>query len=295
MKIVNILGGLGNQMFQYALALALREKHPEEIIRIDTSAFNGYPLHNGYELKRIFNVNIPDATLKEQMTIFYPLRNYRMWQLGRKLLPKKKTVIVELNDMRYNPEIRELKTSGYYLGYWQTEKYFSDIRSNILDAFSFPQVSDRVNRNLIMELCGKIAVSIHVRRGDYLNIGNAQGICTLHYYQNAILYMLKRVRPDVFLIFSDDIDWCRTNLSESFGEIQTIYVDWNKGKESYRDMQLMSLCNHNIIANSSFSWWGAWLNQNPEKIVIAPARWMNNGGWVDIIPNDWIKINTPSK
>ena len=295
MKIVNILGGLGNQMFQYALALALREKHPEEIIRIDTSAFNGYPLHNGYELKRIFNVNIPDATLKEQMTVFYPLRNYRMWQMGRRFLPKKKTVIVESNNMRYTSEILELRTSGYYLGYWQTEKYFSDIRSKVLDSFSFPQISDRVNHNLITDLYGKITVGVHIRRGDYLKIENAQGICNLNYYKKAILCMLERVRPDVFLIFSDDIDWCRANLSESFGKIQTIYVDWNKGKESYRDMQLMSLCNHNIIANSSFSWWGAWLNRNPEKIVIAPTRWMNNGGWVDIIPNDWLKIITSSK
>lgn len=293
MKIVNILGGLGNQMFQYAFALALSEKWPNESVRIDTSGFNGYPFHNGYELKRIFNVSLPETSLIEKMSVFYPLLNYRMLKIGIRILPKRKTVIKEPKDMSFDPNILRLKDSGYYLGYWQTEKYFNDIRQTILDVFTFPHFLPKSkNQNLSKEIIDKVTVSVHVRRGDYLKIGNACGICTLEYYNKAISNILERIQPDTFLVFSDDIDWCQKNLSTSFGTIQAIYVDWNNGLDSYRDMQLMSLCNHNIIANSSFSWWGAWLNSHPDKIVITPYKWMNNGGWVDIIPKDWITINT---
>ena len=296
MKIVNILGGLGNQMFQYAFALALSKRWPNEPVRIDTSGFNGYPLHNGYELKRIFNVSLPKTSIKEQMSVFYPLLNYRMWQIGTRILPKRKTIIKEAEDMKFDPNVLNSEKSSYYLGYWQTEKYFSDIREIVLDAFSFPPfLPESKNQILSMEIIDKITVSIHVRRGDYLKIGNACGICTIDYYKKAISSIFKRIKPNTFLIFSDDIDWCKVNLSESLGAIQTIYVDWNNGSESYRDMQLMSLCNHNIIANSSFSWWGAWLNNHTDKIVITPDKWMKNGGWVDIIPADWIIINTSTK
>lgn len=291
MKIVNILGGLGNQMFQYALAIALQSKHPEKIIKIDISGFKGYPLHNGYELQRIFSTALPFADIKDQISLFYPLRNYKMWQLGIKFLPKRNTVIYENEDMKYNFEIIETKKSSYYLGYWQTEKYFKNIRPRILQAFSFPEIPNNSPNSYISNLISNHnAIAIHVRRGDYVKIGNTQGICSLEYYKNAIEYIKTKTNPEIFLIFSDDIDWCKKELSQYLGNITTTYVDWNRKENSFRDMQLMSLCKHNIIANSSFSWWGAWLNQNPDKIVVAPSRWMNSGGWVDIIPEGWHTI-----
>lgn len=292
MKIVNIIGGLGNQMFQYALALALRERYVEEKILIDISGFNGYPLHNGYELKIIFNVDIPEASIKQQLSVCYPLRNYRMWQFGRKLLPKRKSIIIENIDKQFDKSVLDRNSSAYYLGYWQTEKYFFDIRETVLNAFTFPSIDvDTANFNLIGYIRDKVTVSVHVRRGDYLKINNAQGICTIDYYQKAITKIKKSVNPDIFLIFSDDIDWCQQNLGDLFNPTETIYVDWNKGENSYRDMQIMSLCKHNVIANSSFSWWGAWLNRNPSKIVVSPSVWMNGGGLHDIIPENWIKVN----
>lgn len=291
MRIVNILGGLGNQMFQYALAVALQAAHPKEAVRIDPSGFKGYPLHNGYELKRIFDVKIPEASFMEQMSVYYPLRNYRMWQIGNKVLPKRSSMMTESADMRFAPEVLSSPRSLYYLGYWQTEKYFKDVCQEILEAFAFSRFSpDSPNEKLAEHIAGKNTVSIHIRRGDYLKIGNTQGICTLEYYKKAIDKLKEYITPELFLVFSDDIQWCRDNLADSFGEIHVRFVDWNRGDESYRDMQLMSLCSHNIIANSSFSWWGAWLNNNPDKIVITPSRWMNGEGWVDIIPDNWIKI-----
>lgn len=291
MKIVNILGGLGNQMFQYAFAVALQAKHPSEKIKIDSSGFKGYPLHNGFELKRIFDIELPEASIKEQMSLFYPLRNYRMWQIGNKVLPHRASTVYEPEDMHYVPELLLNTDSAYYLGYWQTEKYFRDIRPQILDVFTFPPFPLTSKNNEIVGLLQtKNVVSVHVRRGDYVNIGNTQSICTLEYYHQGIKKMKVTVSPEQFLIFSDDIGWCRENLAAAFGDVPCMYVDWNKGSESFCDIQLMSLCKHNIIANSSFSWWGAWLNQNPDKVVIAPSRWMNNGGWVDIIPSDWVTI-----
>lgn len=288
MKIVNILGGLGNQMFQYALAVALKKKFPVEIVKIDPSGFKGYPLHNGYELKRIFNASLPEATVMDQTKVFYPLRNYRMWQLGTRLLPKRSTTVKENDEMRFTPSILTGEGDAYYLGYWQTEKYFKDIRETVLETFKFPQFDENSKNVTVMrKLEVQNVVGIHVRRGDYVAIGNTQGLCTPDYYRQAIEMMMEKTKPSVFLVFSDDIEWCRNNIPAFLGDVPAEYVDWNKGADSYRDMQLMSLCSHNIIANSSFSWWGAWLNRTPGKVVIAPSRWMNGRGWVDIIPEDW--------
>lgn len=291
MKIVNILGGLGNQMFQYALALAL-EKHcgARTVVRIDPRAFNGYPIHNGYELKRIFNVKIPEATVCEVTKIAYPFLNYRIWQLCR-LLPKRKTIKYEWKSMAYDERVFANTHDEYLIGYWQTERYFRPFRQDIIKAFAFPPFeTGSQNEALSEELKQKCSVAVHIRRGDYLKINNTSGICTIAYYQKAIARIKEFITSDVFVIFSDDIDWCMEQFGTIIGDADIRFVNWNKGKESYRDMQLMSLCKHNIIANSSFSWWGAWLNQNPNKIVIAPSRWMNSEGWSEIIPEDWITI-----
>lgn len=291
MKIVNILGGLGNQMFQYALALAL-EKHFSELteIRIDPRPFRGYPIHNGYELKRIFDVKIPEATVREVTKIAYPFFNYRLWQLCR-FLPKRKTIKYEWKSMAYDERVFANTHDEYLIGYWQTERYFHAIRQSVLKAFAFPPFEvGSINANLEKELQQLHSVSIHIRRGDYLKISNTSGICTIDYYHKAISKLKKLITPDVYVIFSDDIEWCREQFGSAIGDKEIIFVNWNKGKDSYRDMQLMSLCKHNIIANSSFSWWGAWLNQNPDKIVIAPSRWMNSESWSEIIPQDWMTI-----
>ena len=289
MKIVNILGGLGNQMFQYALALAIKNRC-EDNVRIDPRAFRGYPIHNGYELKRIFKVSIPEATVGEVMKVAYPFLNYRIWQLCR-LLPKRKSMRYEWKSMAYNERVFTNAKTEYLIGYWQTERYFYPIRWEILKAFTFPSFEPgSKNESLGKELQQENSVALHIRRGDYLEIGNTSGICTIDYYKKAIAHIKEKVSPKVYSVFSDDIDWCIGQFGAIISDSDIRYVNWNKGKESFRDMQLMSLCKHNIIANSSFSWWGAWLNQNPEKIVIAPSLWMNSEGWSEIIPDDWITI-----
>lgn len=290
MKIVNILGGLGNQMFVYAMYLALKEAHPDEEVYICKRSYNGYPLHNGYELNRVFHANAPEASVWQLAKIAYPYWNYRTWQLMRHLFPKRSCMLSGTEDIPFDYENVTRKEDGFYDGYWQNENNFLPIRNKILKAFSFPQFNDNKNIELAELITNKRAVSCHVRRGDYLK-DPLYGVCTSEYYVKAIDEINKKVSPELYCVFSDDIKWCKENLGEIIGkDKEIVFVDWNKGENSFRDMQLMSLCNHNIIANSSFSWWGAWLNNHADKVVVAPNIWMNKPMVNDPLCDSWIKI-----
>ena len=289
MKIVKILGGLGNQMFQFSLALSLHNKYPEETVKMDTSCFRYYPLHNGYELSKIFGVSMDSASMTDLIKVAYPYFNYRLWQIGSRIMPKRRSMLTQLFDIEFEPLVFD-KNISYFDGYWQSEKYFKDIRPIILNSFKFRPFADVQNINLLKELNKHTTVSVHIRRGDYLKIPMYRDICTLDYYRNAVQYIKSMVQIDKFIIFSNDIDWCLKNSEHIFGRSNFIIVDWNHKENSFKDMQLMSLCTHNIVANSSFSWWGAWLNNNPTKIVIAPHKWTNGNLNMDTIPENWIKI-----
>lgn len=196
----------------------------------------------------------------------------------------KGTTYLELN-------INELHRddSVFYDGYWQNEKWFRDIRTIILETFKFPRFVDKRNKELVSLLDNCNAVSCHVRRGNYL-LDERYLVCTPKYYAEAISLMNNKVTPDLYVVFSDDIDWCKLNLPTVIGNRKVVYVDWNKKESSYRDMQLMSLCRHSIIANSSFSWWGAWLGQYEDKVVIAPSKWVREPIINNPICDNWIKI-----
>lgn len=289
MKIVKILGGLGNQMFQYALFLSLKERFPHEQVMIDTSCFRNYPLHNGFEINRIFSQNAPVASWRDILKVAYPYPNYRFWQIGKYILPKRKTMYVERKDSSYDATILLQSGNRYYDGYWQHEEYFEDVRESIYKVFSFPAVTDCRNKKIVERIRAVNSVSLHIRRGDYANHPLFRGICDLNYYEQAIGYLEENVQPQLYCIFSNDIQWCERHLSDLLMGKDVVYVDWNKGAQSFVDMQLMSLCKHNIIANSSFSWWGAWLNRHPRKVVVSPKKWMNVE-LDDPIPSSWIKL-----
>lgn len=290
MKIVNILGGLGNQMFVYAMYLALKEAHPDEDIYICKRSYKGYPLHNGYELGNVFGADAPEVSLWQLVKIAYPYWNYRTWQLMRHFFPKKSCMLSGTEDIPFDYENVTRKEDGFYDGYWQNENNFLPIRDKILEVFSFPQFNDKRNIELAELITNKRAVSCHVRRGDYLK-DPLYGVCTSEYYVKAIDEINRKVSPDLYCVFSDDVKWCKENLGEIIGkDKEIVFVDWNKGENSFRDMQLMSLCNHNIIANSSFSWWGAWLNNHDDKVVVAPNIWMNKPMVNDPLCDSWIKI-----
>lgn len=291
MKIVNILGGLGNQMFVYAMYLALKEAHPEEDVLLCRRSYKGYPLHNGYELDSIFGIEAPEASLVQLAKVAYPFYNYKTWQLMRHFFPQRKSMASGTTQIPFDYKEVTREDDAFYDGYWQNERNFLPIREKVIETFTFSKFTDEKNLALAKKLSGVRAASCHLRRGDYLT-DPVYGVCNANYYERAVTELNQAVNPDLYCVFSDDIEWCKENLVDLIGrDKEVIFVDWNKGKESYRDIQLMSLCHYNIIANSSFSWWGAWLNNHEDKVVLAPEIWMNKPLVNDPICDSWKRIN----
>lgn len=290
MKIVKILGGLGNQMFQYAMYLGLKEAFPEEDVKIDISCFKGYSNHNGFELSKVFGVTPEVASFTDVMAVAYPYWNYRLWQVGSRILPKRKTMCVESHQGRFDATVLTVAGNRYFDGYWQDERYFKHVADIVKRTFDVPFVDDR-NKKAADVIASKNTVSIHVRRGDYINHPVYRGICDKEYYRRAICKIKEVGNPEQYCFFSNDIEWCRENLLDLIPGKQIVLVDWNKGQHSWQDMMLMRLCKYNIVSNSSFSWWGAWLNMHNDSIVIAPSRWNNIPDNEFMLPESWIKID----
>ena len=279
MLIISCCGGLGNQMFQYAFYFKLKTLNKK--VKFDISYFDKNFIHNGFELEELFNLQVKKAFKFESLFLKFlrkiGLKSYVFFQNNPS------------DVIKFHPEFYMLDNI-LLAGYWQSYKYFKDIEDEIRLAFIFKIKLDEKNDKLLKSINKGISVSIHVRRGDYLKPENKifQSICTAIYYKNAIKYIERYVNNPHYYIFSNDIKWCKQNLNLK----NVTYVDWNIGKDSYKDMQLMSYCKHNIIANSSFSWWGAWLNNNPNKIVCVPEKWFDLPGCEtkDICPDEWIRI-----
>lgn len=289
MKIVRFMGGLGNQMFQYALYRKLQ--YLNQSVKADVGWFGENIIHNGFEISKIFrNIDLEIAA-KDEISSLSDISNGFFNVVRRKILRKYKTTHYKEKGLFFQPEVFEMADNLYLDGYWQSEKYFFDIRNLLLEEFKFPKIESEYNRKILDIIENSNSVSIHVRRGDYLNNNIYSNICSEKYYKSAINLIMKRINEPVFFIFSDDIEWCKERLF-SEREKNIHFVDNNQGENSFIDMQLISLCKYNIIANSSFSWWGAWLNNYKNKIVIAPEKWVNikKSKINDILPSDWIKI-----
>ena len=292
MVIVNVIGGLGNQMFQYALGRALSIQLNEPL-RLDLSGFAGYGLHQGYELDKVFTCNPAIASAAE----VHELMGWRTNQLARKLLARNGLRFLRGNHFvvephfHYWPGIRKVSGPAYLQGYWQSEKYFIDAADAIRDDFTFRRPFSKTNAELATRIGQTEAVSLHIRRGDYASNRKTNatlGLCSPGYYRAAVRYIAERTQSPEFFVFSDDIAWAKDNIGI---EYRCHYIDHNRGVESYNDMRLMSLCQHHIIANSSFSWWGAWLNRHQEKTVVAPSKWFANNYLAgDLLPDTWVTL-----
>lgn len=269
MKIVKFLGGLGNQMFQYAFYLALKKSFKE--VKADLTAFDNYTLHNGFELENIFSIHLNTVTPFD-LNLYLPHNRKFIWRKLRQIYRTKNAYWEETPQFAFHDKIFDDSTNKYYWGYWQHTDYVNKVETELREAFIFPPIVDPQNSELLHKIKQQTTIAVHVRRGDYLSESLLGGICDSLYFQEAISYIKDKMENPLFIIFSNDIAWCR----EEFKELNTIFVDWNTGKNSFEDMRLMSHCDHNIIANSSFSWWGAWLNENPKKIVISPSKWVND-------------------
>lgn len=300
MKIVHISGGLGNQMFQYAFALSLRQLHKDDIIKVDTQhyklpVFKKYKgndfYHNGFEIVNVFpNADIPVAGFREIVRLSYYIPNYFLFRLFRRILPiRKKEYVHNVRQYFCYDELALTKAGDlYYEGVWASFHYFEGIKDELKRVYAH-SVPNEYNSILMREMYEVDSVGIHVRRGDYNTDPEFGGVCDDSYYKNAIAKIKSDGKDHVFFIFSNDLKWCKDNLENWIGNNKIVYITENRGKDSCWDMFLMRYCKDLVIANSSFSWWGAFMNDRNGRII-APKKWVNRDCIVDIWDPKWIKL-----
>jgi len=292
--IVKLIGGLGNQMFQYALGQHLAMKN-NSTLKLDIQGFKNYKLRN-YDLN-CFNIQENIARSKDLMCVSLPSDRF-IHKIGKhlevKLTGVQQIQYIKEQKSDFQPEILSLGDNIYLDGYWQSEKYFLDIENIIRNEFSIVNPLTSTSQNIAEQIKGCESVSIHVRRGDYVSNPVANqilGVCSLDYYNSAIQLMNKKLKCPHYFIFSDDLAYMETIFKDNSSVSIVSHNNLDKNND-FQDLYLMSLCQHQIIANSTFSWWAAWLNRNKYKIVIAPEKWfkdksMNSN---DLIPKNWITI-----
>lgn len=297
MIIVSMGGGLGNQMFEYAFYLQLKTLYPNEEIKVDTRYV--FPVsHNGIELFDIFGI-IPVVATKEDVLSL--TKGYKLYGEGfssntiiEKILRRIKNKFQSAPDsMRIQEDFTEFSKiflsidenqSVYFYGPFANYHYFSEIEEVIKETYLFPTINDKTNKKYKHEIEQCNSVSIHIRRGDYITEGVE--LAKPEFYKKALDIMEDKVDSAKYFVFTDDKEYARELFSDAE---KFVIVEGNSGKDSFRDMQLMSLCKHNITANSSFSFWGAFLNRNKDKIVVSPNQAFT-GCKYPFVCDDWILL-----
>lgn len=299
MIITRLIGGLGNQMFQYAAGRALSESTGQKL-RLDLTSLRKYRLHQGYQFNEIFTGDFQIASNLDLFTVL----GFRMRRDTRgsaspdpSVLQKRLGRKVNQPTHNYWEGFDSLSGPKYLSGYWQSEKYFKGSREKIAQTFTFRDILTDENKRISDNILNSTSVSVHVRRGDYVSNPNVKafhGICEWPYYHKAIEHMRASLSRPHFFVFSDELQEARHEL----GQAEDItYVTGNVGHLSYYDMMLMSQCKHHIIANSSFSWWGAWLANahgytDDGHIVISPKNWFARSTETieDIYMPNWLRF-----
>ncbi len=280
MIITRLHGRLGNQMFQYAAAAALAARHATQVALDPREAL----ARGEGVLTRVFDLPLaPTPALPP--TKRDSLLGYALWRyLGRAPHHRRE------QGLGFNPAFDDWGDHSYLHGYWQSDRYFAPIAAQIRRDFTFPAFSNHDNADMAERIQSGTAIALHVRRGDYVALA-AHVLCDQAYYDAALARILDGLPgdPHVF-VFSDDPQWAKDNLPLP---VRKTVVDFNGPDTDFEDMRLMSLCQHNITANSSFSWWAAWLNAHPDKRVAAPARWFGDPKLSnpDILPRGWMRIS----
>ena len=284
-------------MFQYAVGRQLAETH-KTLLKLDLSSFESdyrkYDLH-------CFHIQAYPATADEiadvqgnygaiEEVALKITRKLGFW--GSALRLARKGAVIQEKQFHFDPNVLRVPKYSYLDGYWQTEKYFPDVREILRQEFQVKYWQDSKSESLSDLISSTNSIAIHIRRGDYA--ANSayhyiHGLCSLDYYHQSTEWMISKVSNPHFFVFSDEPQWAKENLKLGF---PLTIVDHNGGDRSYEDLRLMSQCKHQIIANSSFSWWAAWLNNHPQKSVIAPLKWFNNVSVDarDLIPTSWLRL-----
>lgn len=283
--VVNFCGRMANQMFQWAFGRAYEQKNgimPQFDNSRETLKLTNFVLMKDIKL-------VKKSFLKIILRKIIPFRNLRNKLTEMNFdLPK----VVEKNFCQYQPDLLENKPPVYFQGFFQTEKYFNNLREILINDFELKTPLNSANKEFLKKISSTESIAVHFRRGDYTKkrVADKYGSCSVEYYKNAVNLIAEKIdKTPTLFVFSDDINWVKENVKFDF---DTNYVDINSGKQGYFDLELMKNCKHNVIANSSFSWWGAWLNNNPEKIVVAPKIWMKIlDNDFDIIPATWVRID----
>lgn len=292
MIIVKVIGGLGNQLFQYATARRLSVTRDTEL-KLDISDFADY--HRYYLLDR-FNIQANLAN-KNEIRKFRRYKKSRLRIFGRfyNAFFANESKYIEEKRYGFNPEILSLGDNIYLDGFWQTEKYFKDIKNLLFEEFKPRNPVQEYYREIIEKIKNTESVAVHFRRGDYVSnkkLVEIYGTPSLKYYITAAQIIKEKIPTAIFFLFSDNIEWVKKNISLP-GEI--IYVSKETSDCEDEELFTMSFCKHYIISNSTFSWWGAWLStihNNHNKIIIAPQQWFKDESIVpkDIIPEEWLKL-----
>lgn len=283
-------------MFQFAFGKIISIKMNKEV-HYSIDSLSTYDSIRSFDLEDAFNLIIPRAHPKDISEV---LHSWRSLPRIRRILAKLENssfrgsnFLTEKNVHSSNPTASIRQDNAYLHGYWQSEDFFKSHKSIIRETFQFRGGLSIENQKIIMSIERGSSIGMHVRRGDYvtnLKANAIHGVLDVQYYFSAIASLRQRLSNARVFIFTDDPDWVRTQI---IGKVENCEcVNINSGRNSFRDMQLMAMCDHNIIANSSFSWWSAWLNPNPQKIVIAPQRWFSNTLLSDaaLIPSEWERI-----
>lgn len=279
------MGGLGNQMFQYTFALGHLTNGKK--VKFDITNYENGNRYRSYLLDKAFDLNLEKADKRD---FFYFMEKVKSddGSFGYQLKDNRFFIEEDAEEeFTYNPDLIDLDDT-YFSGYWQNINYFRKNENEIRTHFTFKPIDsmDMYNIGLKEQIMNSNSVSIHIRRGDYLQSPIHLNL-ELEYYRNAITYIKQYIENSVFYIFTDDMEWVKANLLIADAN----YVEDNINDKCHLDMYLMSLCKHNIIANSTFSWWGAWLNKNPEKIVVTPKKWFSHIKDISgLMPRKWIKL-----
>lgn len=275
-----IRGGLGNQLFQYSVARSLADQLGVDL-GLDVREYNNFSNFqmglSNFEIRANLN---PDGLIrhKQNGTILFALEN---------LFGMHKHVYYE-PSLSFDKKVLTKQDGTFLKGYWQSEKYFTD-KKKIMDDLQIKILPTEKNIQIKTKIEECLSISLHIRRGDYVS-NSAHGTCDLTYYRKAVQFFIDKygLSFEIFA-FSDDPNWVKDNLKLP---VKINFISNNSSKKNYEDLRLMSCCKHNIIANSSFSWWGAWLNKNPKKFIIAPKQWFANNEIEnrDITPQNWLRI-----
>lgn len=292
--VVRLTGGLGNQLFQYALGRAIALS-TGAVVRYDLGFFEqvaGAHVPRTFALAP-FKLRCEHASTRQIALAKQQGSAFRLMLHGihPRLAPEH--TVLDHPDMRFDPGVLRLAHPAYIDGYWQSERYFIDIADRLREDLVLREAPSGENARMAGLISGSTnAVSVHVRRGDYVShpISSSHHlICGADYYASAMQRMLEAFPDASFFVFSDDLAWCRAHLRT---EAPISFMEHNGNDAAHEDMRLMSLCRHHIIANSSLSWWGAWLNASPAKQVIAPLRWFRDPSLdpPDLVPAAWIRM-----